>query len=125
MKNEKKTYFNKPALICILVATFIGLSTIFTSCYEPSPLYGTWVDNQGNKITFINDGTYNAFIYNDSNVKKSDSGNYSVIENTLTFSVEGGSSVVTEWDIRGSMLYITWAQPDTTNKSLTLYHTSK
>ena len=47
--------------------TFITLATIFTiftlaSCYTPSPLYGTWNDNLGNKITFISDGTFVAKI---------------------------------------------------------------
>ncbi len=111
----------------ITLTTLFGLfaTIIMTGCYEPSPLYGTWADNQGNTITFINDGTFTAKIYNDSNEGKQQEGSYVVIENTLSFSLSDGSTVVTEWDIRGSLLYLTWSTGDTTNKTLTLYHTAK
>ena len=38
------------------------LLVLFTSCYTPNPLYGTWTDNEGNKIQFIDDGTFSANI---------------------------------------------------------------
>ena len=37
---------------------FIFAMMFIASCYTPSPLYGTWSDNSGNKITFISDGTF-------------------------------------------------------------------
>ena len=49
MKNIKKTF--------ITLSTIFALFTL-SSCYTPSPLYGTWNDNLGNKITFISDGTF-------------------------------------------------------------------
>jgi len=113
------------------------LSLIFTSCYEPSPLYGTWADNDGNKITFINDGTFNAYVLDSTGYKVNYSGDYSVIDNVLVFNYtsskdeDGGTfSINTEWDIRGSMLYLTWTYTDSTlgvkqTVNLTLYHISK
>ena len=113
------------------------LSLIFTSCYEPSPLYGTWADNDGNKITFINDGTFNAYVLDSTGYKVNYSGDYSVIDNVLVFNYtsskdeDGGTfSINTEWDIRGSMLYLSWTYTDSTlgvkqTVNLTLYHISK
>lgn len=111
------------------------LTMIIISCYEPSPLYGTWADNDGNKISFINDGTFNAYILDSVDEKVNYSGDYSVIDNVLVFNftsakVEGNFSTNTEWDIRGSMLYLKWTYKDKTQntsltKQLTLYHISK
>ena len=111
-----------------MIAVLAAVAAVFLSaCYEPSPLYGKWADNYGNQITFISDGTFVAKIFTSDADESAVTyqGDYSVIDNVLVFSVSDGNSINTEWDIRGSMLYITWAQPDTTNKSLTLYHTSK
>ena len=112
----------KKSILVTLLALLI--SVVLSGCYEPSPLYGTWMDDQSNKITFINDGTFTAFIYNDYGEKVTYSGDYTVIENVLSFSTSDGSKIVTEWDIRGSMLYLIWATTGST-KTLTLYHTSK
>ncbi len=111
------------------------LIMLVISCYEPSPLYGTWADNDGNKISFINDGTFNAYILDSVDEKVNYSGDYSVIDNVLVFNftsakVEGNFSTNTEWDIRGSMLYLKWTYKDKTQntsltKQLTLYHISK
>ena len=111
------------------------LSLIFTSCYEPSPLYGTWADNDGNKITFINDGTFNAYVLDSAGDKVNYSGDYSVIDNVLVFNYtspkyDGSFSTNTAWDSRGSMLYLSWTYTDSTlgvkqTVNLTLYHISK
>lgn len=111
------------------------LSFIVTSCYEPSPLYGTWADNDGNKITFINDGTFNAYVLDSAGDKVNYSGDYTVIDNVLVFNYtsskfDGSFSTNTEWDIRGSMLYLSWTYTDATlgvkqTVNLTLYHIAK
>ncbi len=91
---------------------------VFVACYVPSPLYGTWADNNGNKITFISD----------AGTRKSFSGDYSTVDNVLTFSYqwEGVSySMNTEWDIRGSLLYCTWTFDGNQTVKLTLYHTAR
>lgn len=108
---------------------------LFISCYEPSPLYGTWADNDGNKISFVSDGTFNAYVLDSAGDKVNYEGNWSVIDNVLVFSftsskVEGSFNTNSEWDIRGSMLYLRWTYADkvlseNTTKQLTLYHTSK
>ena len=113
---------------------FLVFITIFLSaCYEPSPLYGNWADNDGNSISFIMGGTFAATVKKDSdgsNIKYQ--GDYTLLDNVISFSYtytlsdgESGSGVMnTEWDIRGSMMYIWWTVEGRT-KLLTLYHTSK
>lgn len=113
----------KTALIlCVLVC-----AVLLCGCYEPSPLYGAWADNYGNKITFVSDGTFVAKIY----VSDSDEdivtyqGDYTVVDNVLIFSKSDGTSINTEWDIRGSMLFLEWAVSENKTRQLTLYHVSK
>ncbi|MDE7140156.1 MAG: hypothetical protein K2O09_05315 [Treponemataceae bacterium] len=108
-----------------LTATIMAL-LLLISCYEPSPLYGKWADNIGNDITFISDGTFVAHIMDDE-TEKSElyQGTYTVIENTLVFSITGGASTNTEWDIRGAMLFCTFTDKNKVTKKLTLYHVSK
>lgn len=110
--------------------TFITLATIFTvftlaSCYTPSPLYGTWNDNLGNKITFISDGTFVAKILDQYKQAITYEGEFTVIDNVIIFSTTSGKVINTEWDIRGSLLYLTWTTDDYQTLSLTLYHTAK
>ena len=50
-----------PAVVSIVLFAVL-VTALFSACYEPSPLYGTWSDNDGNSITFIVDGTFNAKI---------------------------------------------------------------
>lgn len=112
----------------------VFLSLVLFSCFTPSPLYGTWSDNLGNKITFSNDNTYTAIIATDRIIDADDnvikyeketfSGSFSVAENVLSFSTDYGT-IVTEWDIRGSILYLDWTMPQgysETIKNLQLYH---
>ncbi len=116
MKNIKKT---------LKWLIFSELILLFAGCYVPSPLYGTWADNNGNKISFVSDGTFVAAI-TDLNTKEKTvtQGDYTVIDNVICFSTTDGVSINTEWDIRGSMLYITWTKGGVTNV-MTLYHISK
>ncbi|MDE5775851.1 MAG: hypothetical protein K2H67_03110 [Treponemataceae bacterium] len=112
----------------------IFFALVLFSCFTPSPLYGTWSDNLGNKITFSDDMSYTAIIavepITDGNENfgyetETFSGSFSVAENVLSLSTEYGL-VVTEWDIRGSILYLDWTMPQgssgETIKNLRLYH---
>ena len=115
-------------------AALLALAMLLASCYEPSPLYGTWADNSGNSITFIADGTFVAKVANSTGTTVNYEGNFSVIDNVLIFSYKqvatdgnGTSSTFTmntEWDIRGSMLYLSWTAGGETTK-LSLYHTAR
>ncbi|MCR4925158.1 MAG: hypothetical protein K5917_02595 [Clostridiales bacterium] len=109
----------------IIFALLFGTAAaaFFSACYSPSPLYGAWADNAGNKISFSDDGSFSATIMDSNGDKKNYSGNYSVVENILTFSKDDGS-INTEWDIRGGMLYLIWTDSYGTQLSLTLYHSA-
>lgn len=116
----------KVFLIVMAVAALLASSWLLLGCYEPSPLYGSWADNSGNKISFINDGTFVAKIKSVMGTAVSYEGDYSVIDNVLVFSVKDPSyTVTTEWDIRGAMLYLEWLGSDKQTVSLTLYHTAR
>lgn len=127
-RNFAKTVFR---IFFSLCAIFSAL--VLFSCFTPSPLYGTWSDNLGNKITFSDDMSYTAIIVVERNVIDEDysiaetetfSGSFAVAENVLSLSTEYGL-VVTEWDIRGSILYLDWTMPKEygeTIKNLRLYH---
>lgn len=112
---------------------FLNLLPVFTmllvvSCYTPSPLYGTWSDNNGNRITFISDGTFVAKVKDQTDKVITYEGDFSTIDNVLIFSyqADGASrSMNTEWDIRGSMLYCTWTFDGSQTVKLTLYHTAR
>lgn len=108
---------------------------VFFSCFTPSPLFGTWSDNLGNKITFAEDYTFVASI-TDVIIYDSDSeepifepemysGTFNVAENVISLSTEYGT-IVSEWDIRGSILYLDWTMPSYASgeqvKNLRLYH---
>lgn len=129
MKSIKKIFW-AITVICAFFASFL-----LSSCYEPSPLYGKWADDYGNYVTFTSDGTFVAKIYTEPQDEKSEinyQGEYSVIDNVLVFNVSEkdgeavSETINTEWDIRGSMLYLTWTNASN-NKTLnlTLYHVSK
>ena len=134
------TVYMKQKFSKMVFRTFFSLCAlcvcgVFFSCFTPSPLFGTWSDNLGNKITFSSDMSYNATIAVDRVLDEDGevsryktevySGTFSVAENVLSFSTEYGT-VVTEWDIRGSILYLDWTLPkgasDTQIKNLQLYH---
>jgi len=97
---------------------------LWTACLEPSPLYGSWSDNRGNMLSFFDDGTFNAKI-SSNGTSKNYEGNYTVLLNSLTLSCTNETmTIVTEWDLRGNMLYLDWPREDGTVASLTLYKIS-
>jgi len=107
----------------ILICTILICLSI-SACEEPSPLYGTWADNFGNTISFFDDGTFSVRI-NSANGVRNYEGNYSILMNSLTFVCTNETlTVVTEWDIRGNMLYLDWPQDNNTSSHLTLYKIS-
>jgi len=106
---------------------FFTLGMVFlllTACIEPSPLYGTWADNRGNRLSLFEDGTFNAKI-SSNNISKNYDGNYSILLNSMTLACTSDPlTVVTEWDLRGNMLYLDWPLEDGAVSSLTLYKIS-
>lgn len=112
-------------LITKLCLTFVACSTLLFSCYSPNPLYGKWADNKGNQITFNPDLTFNATIYDNSLNKNLYDGSFNIIENVMTISKSDGTTSNTEWDVRGSILYLTWTTKDGQTVNLQLYHISK
>lgn len=107
-----------------LIGLLISIIFCFSACYEPCPLYGTWADNQGSKIVFINDFTFTATITDSTNVKTIYDGDYNVLANSLVFTTSSGRTMVTEWDIRGNMLYLFWTDEDKELTAMTLYKTA-
>ncbi len=109
----------KVIVLAILFGTFVA--ALFSACYQPSPLYGSWADNAGNKISFTSDGSFTATIVDSEKNKQTYSGSYTVIENIISLSKDDGS-INTEWDIRGGLLYLTWTDSYGEQINLTLYH---
>lgn len=120
--NMKHNFARGSALMGILAA--VALAAFATGCAAPSPLYGTWSDNQGNKISFVDELSYTATVVDSSGTSVSYSGSYSVLLNTLVFNKNSGGTVVTEWDIRGNIMYLNWVDADNETKALSLYKTS-
>lgn len=133
MKNKISSFFTGECKMnCfrnILFAAIAVMTMVLVSCYEPSPLYGKWSDNKGSYITFADDGTFVASIYarSDSTTPSNYQGEFLVIDNVLMFTVSEpeGFTINTEWDIRGSMLYVDWTFSDGSSARLTLYHVQK
>jgi hypothetical protein len=113
---KKMPVFLAFGLVCLLYA----------ACVEPNPLYGTWSDNRKNSFSFYDDGTFNAKVaIEGSSVSASYDGSFSVLLNTLTLSCTNVDlRVVTEWDIRGNLLYLDWVNEDRVSTSMTLYKVS-
>jgi hypothetical protein len=105
----------------VCLAAIVVLAALWlASCAEPSPLFGTWADNRGNTISFFDDNTFSTKI-GDENY----SGNFSLLLNSLTMNcTDIGLRVVTEWDIRGNILYLNWVTPEGDNLPLTLFKVS-
>ena len=116
MKRCKKLLFF--SIICCI-------QFVILSCYTPSPLYGTWADNKGNRITFVNDGSYSASIIDETGQKTSYEGSWTVFDNVLILTKNSGGTIDTEWDIRGAMLYLNWVDNNNETQALTLFHISK
>ena len=124
------------------------MSVVFTTlfvmgCTVPSPLYGTWSDNVGNQIMFLNDGTFSAEIHvpkdnpgegEEAYITVNEQGTYNAVDNALVINTSASdtnkaSKFNTEWDLRGAMLYLTWTvkteEEGMKTVSLTLYHNAK
>lgn len=131
-----KKYFGN--LFAFMIMAF--LLFLETGCTVPSPLYGTWSDNVGNQITFLNDGTFFATIYilredpgedEDKYIVEEPQGTYTTVDNALIINTTTPKNTKfnTEWDLRGAMLYLTWTVPTDEGGmaqiQLELYHNSK
>jgi len=106
------------ALIVLLLSTSCGV--------KPGPLYGTWADNRGNTLSFFDDNTFNARIFDTDSLDTINyNGNYSVLLNSLTMDcTEVELRIVTEWDIRGNILYLNWVTSEGETVPLTLFKVS-
>ena len=112
-----------PFLRGFIILTFLSLA----SCsVEPGPLYGTWADNKGNTLSFFDDNTFSAKITGSTgSTSLNYSGNYSLLLNSLTMNcTEIELRIVTEWDIRGNILYLNWVTTDGDTMPLTLFKVS-
>lgn len=107
------------ALLCAAL-----LIPLLAACVEPIPLYGTWADNHGNNLSLFDDESFNAKILDGNGDSQPYSGTYVVMQNILTLNNAGdGRRIMTEWDLRGNVLYLTW--PDGNGDiALTLYKIS-
>lgn len=118
----------KPILKKMLVFLALGIcaACLFcASCVEPTPLYGTWSDNVGNTFSFFQNGTFSSKVSGAGQLTATYEGNYSVKLNALTLTCTNVDlQVVTEWDIRGNMLYLDWTSEDGERRAMTLYKIS-
>jgi len=110
-------------------SVFLGMAALLllASCGAlPSPLYGTWADNKGNTFSFFDDNTFNARVISTPGLPTQNyNGNYTVLMNTLTLDCTNVElRVVTEWDLRGNILYLNWVTADGDALSLTLFKIS-
>jgi hypothetical protein len=98
------------------ISLLAGLAAFFAvSCTEPVPLYGRWADNHGDSISFFDDGTFSAAILNEDKERLNIGGTYTILMNVLTFlCADDNRQIVTEWDIRGNILYMSWVTEEAT-----------
>jgi len=105
MKRRNCTILWKKVLFLVSAAF---LAAFFIACNAmPSPLYGTFADNAGNTFSFFDDGTFMARV-KVNGITENSEGNYSVLRNVMTLSLNDGQRIVTEWDLRGNVLYLDW-----------------
>ena len=120
----RRTAAPRASVRCLSLLAF---ALLLASCeVEPGPLYGTWADNKGNTLSFFDDNTFNARITAAAGLPPINySGNYSVLLNSLTMScTDIELRIVTEWDIRGNILYLNWVTSDGDTLPLTLFKVS-
>jgi hypothetical protein len=93
------------------LAALAGLAAaLLAACAEPVPLYGSWADNRGDTISFFDDGSFSATVVNSDKEEMNFNGTYTVLLNVLALSNSADNrQIVSEWDIRGNMLYLDWA----------------
>ncbi len=103
---------------------FLLLGGFLMSCNQPVPLYGTWADNRGDRLTFSSDGTFVAAINDPLLGSTFYNGDFVVLLNSLSFNWSDGTQIVSEWDIRGNILYINWTNSDGDTIPLSLYKVS-
>lgn len=111
----------------IFATLLLTIGLLFTSCYTPSPLYGTWADNSGDTLKFFDDGSFSGVVLGSEGNSETYSGSYSVIDNIIVFLFKEPATDQknVEWDIRGAMLYLDWTCMDGTTKVLSLAHTAR
>lgn len=105
---------------------FLGVIILITlsSCTTPNPLTGTWADNSGNQLTLAADNTFSAKMYSVSTDEETTlyEGVYSIQLNAITFTITTPEKrVVSEWDIRGNILYLYWTDDIGETKLIELY----
>ena len=110
----------------LLIGLSLGVLLFFSACAQPGPLYGTWADNRGNNLSFFDDNTFSAkIIVTIGGIPQYYSGNYTLLLNSLTLDCTNLSlRIVTEWDIRGNILYIGWTTAEGDTLFLTLFKIS-
>lgn len=109
----------KTKLFLINIFSILFVCVLF-GCASPSPFVGTWSDNSGNTITFGAENEFNASIKNAADELISYIGSYTVIQNALYLQTDT-MQIISEWDIRGAMLYLEWTDTDKYSQKLTLY----
>jgi hypothetical protein len=111
-------------MILLAIGIFAASGLLLSCEILPSPLYGTWADNEGNKLSLSTDSTFSAAIIDPVKGLINYDGDYSVLLNSLVLSCSTGKQIVSEWDIRGNMLYLNWTSEEGLLILLTLYKTA-
>lgn len=128
MLNKKGYMKNMKAfkIGAVMLAAIFAVSVFMSSCYLPNPLYGTWADNDGNKIQFMDDGSFSAKIKETDGTIENYEGSWTTVDNVLIFTINSDTTYTrnTEWDLRGAMLHLTWTINQKTFQ-LDLYHTAR
>lgn len=113
---------NKHIFSCTLGLCLLLAVLLLASCAtEPNPLVGAWADDRGDTLTLMADNSFMAKITNSYGQAVNTEGTYNVLLNVITFTTKSGHQRVTEWDIRGNMLYINWTDDGGNTTPLTLY----
>lgn len=117
----------------LLGTIILSVVLLFSSCYIPSPLYGTWQDNSNNKIIFNTDGSFTSQVAYNTEVYEY-TGTYTVIDNVIIFNIVSSSDETTatpttklrEWSLSGAILKLhKWKDDESDSSELTLYHISR
>ncbi len=107
------------------MAAFFFSTWIF-ACYQPSPLYGKWQDNKDNYIMLSMDGSFSAQIVDSNRDKQSYEGTYKLQQNIISFTTKvekatPSRTIITEWDIHGSVVTLKWTDTYGVQIPLILY----